>query len=175
MNGIDKRQYVKFTFFKLDKCWKFLSDEDKAESKEQFLSVLEEFSDQMLLLSYSTVGMRGDTDFLLWKICDELELIQRITTQLLSTKLGHYLDISYSYLAMTKKSVYTDKHHHVGQGDKRFQVEPIGAKYLFVYPFVKIRDWYLLDKHVRQTKMDAHITIGHKYPSVKINTTYSFG
>ena len=27
----------------------------------------------------------------------------------------------------------------------------------------------------RQKSMDVHIAIGHKYPKVKINTSYSFG
>src|SRR4029077_8315979 len=48
-------------------------------------------------------------------------------------------------------------------------------KYLFVYPFVKTRDWYLLPQGKRQEIMDVHIKVGNKYPSVKLNTTYSFG
>ncbi len=175
MENNNKRQYVKFTFFKLDKKWRLLPIEEKSRGKEQFLSILDEFSDQMTVLSYSTVGTRGDTDFLLWKVCSRLEPIQQMTTRLLSTGLGHYLDMPYSYLAMTKRSVYTGKHSHAGQEGKRLSIKPIGAKYLFVYPFVKIRDWYLLDKGARQEMMDAHIQIGHRYPSVKINTTYSFG
>ena len=48
-------------------------------------------------------------------------------------------------------------------------------KYLFVYPFVKTPEWYLLTKHARQGMMDEHIVVGTKFPSVKLNTTYSFG
>jgi chlorite dismutase len=40
---------------------------------------------------------------------------------------------------------------------------------------VKTRQWYLLSKEERQKMMDVHIAVGHKYPSVKLNTTYSFG
>jgi chlorite dismutase len=40
---------------------------------------------------------------------------------------------------------------------------------------VKTRDWYLLPMTERQRIMNEHIAIGHKYPRVKINTTYSFG
>ena len=54
-------------------------------------------------------------------------------------------------------------------------VMPKGSKYLFVYPFVKTREWYLLPLERRQEIMSVHIAMGHKYPSVKINTTYSFG
>jgi chlorite dismutase len=74
---------------------------------------------------------------------------------------------------MTKRSIYLDQHVHPGQ--ERLHIKPSKAKYVFVYPFVKTRPWYLLPKEERQRVMDEHIAIGHKYPSVKINTTYSFG
>jgi chlorite dismutase len=68
-----------------------------------------------------------------------------------------------------------DQHQHQGQEGTRLAIKPIGSKYLFVYPFVKSRDWYLLPAQRRQEMMNTHIAIGHKYPSVKINTSYSFG
>ena len=40
---------------------------------------------------------------------------------------------------------------------------------------MKTRDWYLLPLEKRQEIMDVHIRAGNKYPSVKLNTTYSFG
>ena len=46
---------------------------------------------------------------------------------------------------------------------------------MFVYPFVKTRDWYQLPQGERQAMMDEHIRVGRKYPSVKLNTTYSYG
>jgi chlorite dismutase len=51
----------------------------------------------------------------------------------------------------------------------------MGARYLFVYPFVKTRAWYALPLERRQQIMNEHIRIGHKYPRVRLNTTYSFG
>ena len=169
------RSYVKYTFFKTDKSWRALSDGEKAQGRGQFLAVLDEFSGRMMVRSYSTVGTRGDADLLVWNACDQLEPIQRLTAALLSTGLGRRLDIPYSYLAMTRKSVYTEKHRHPGQEGSRLKITPTGGKYLFVYPFVKTRAWYALDKATRQRMMDSHISTGHKYPSVKINTSYSFG
>jgi chlorite dismutase len=40
---------------------------------------------------------------------------------------------------------------------------------------VKTRAWYALPFDERQRIMSEHIKVGHKYPRVKINTTYSFG
>ena len=44
-----------------------------------------------------------------------------------------------------------------------------------MYPFLKTREWYLLPLERRQEMMDAHIKVGNEFPSVKLNTTYSFG
>ena len=89
--------------------------------------------------------------------------------------MGVYLEMPYSYLAMTRRSQYVDKHVHEGQEGTRLRVKPGDAKYLFVYPFVKTRAWYLLPLEERQAIMDVHIKVGHDFPTVRINTAYSFG
>ena len=175
MSESNGRSYVKYTFFKADKAWRGLSGREKEEGRGQFAAILDEYSDRLMARSYSTVGTRGDVDLLIWNACDELEPIQQLTSALLRSGLGRYLDIPYSYLAMTRKSIYTEKHRHEGQEGSRLKITPTGARYLFVYPFVKTRAWYMLEKAERQRMMDAHITTGHRYPSVKINTSYSFG
>src|SRR5439155_14297 len=57
----------------------------------------------------------------------------------------------------------------------RLVIQPSAAKYLFVYPFIKTRAWYALPKQERQRMMDEHVRIGRKYPTIRLNTTYSYG
>jgi len=170
-----KRHYVNFAFYKVDPAWRRLSKEEREASKKEFSAIVEEWRNSMLLIPYSTVGLRAETDLMLWRICDSLELLQGMTRQLNGTALGAYLTTPYSFLAMTKRSIYVDKHIHPGQEGRRAQITPGEYRYLFVYPFVKTRDWYLLPVEQRQEMMNVHIEVGHKFPSVKLNTTYSFG
>jgi len=172
-----RRQFVNFTFFKVDPAWRRLPAKDRERGKVQFCQVATEWghSGKMNVLAYSTVGMRPDTDLMLWRVCYELEELQAMTTALLATELGQYMTTPHSLLAMTKRSTYIIEHQHEGQVDSRGALKPGGYKYLFVYPFVKTRDWYLLSLPARQSLMNEHIRVGHKYPSVKLNTTYSFG
>jgi chlorite dismutase len=44
-----------------------------------------------------------------------------------------------------------------------------------VYPFVKTRGWYALPPDERWRIMQEHIKIGREFPSVDLNTSYSFG
>lgn len=170
-----KRQFVNFWFGKVDPAWRRLPEEERRRGKQEFTRVVEEYTGKIITIAYTTVGIRGDCDFMLWRIGYEVDLFQDQMSKLLATGLGKYLTSPYSYLAMTKRSIYVDHHVHEGQESKRLQIVPGKSKYIFVYPFVKKRDWYLLTKAARQGMMDEHIEIGHRYPSVKLNTTYSFG
>jgi chlorite dismutase len=171
----NQRQYVNFAFYKVDPLWRRLAEEDRRRGKKQFIDVVKDYEPDMYVIAYSLVGIRGDCDFMLWRIGYDPLKFQEMTARLLSTDLGKYLTTPYSYFSMTKRSIYVDKHTHPDQEGTRLKLVPGQFKYLFVYPFVKSKAWYRLTKHARQGMMDEHIEIGHKYPTVRLNTTYSFG
>ena len=175
MAGTQQRQFVKYNFYKVDPVWRRLPHDEQADHKREFMSVVDEFSTDTLMRSFSLVGLRGDVDFMLWQVTDSLESLQAMATQLWSTGLGRYLTQPYSYLAMTHRSQYVAQHRHAGQEGTSVKVRPGDAKYFILYPFVKTREWYMLPQEERQRMMNDHIRVGHDYPSVKINTAYSFG
>lgn len=167
--------YVKYTFYKVDPQWRRLSKEQRAAGAREFQEVAEASQDEMLVRTYNTQGTRGDCDFLLWEVSPELQAIQASHAKLANTGLGSYLNVAHSYLAMTKHSPYVAGHTHLGQEGTGLTVRPKDATYFFVYPFVKTTDWYMLPMADRQRMMNQHFEIGHKYPGVKITTSYSFG
>ena len=110
-----RRDFVKYSFFKVDPAWRLLPEKERQDSKAQFAEVLNEFSDRVSMSSYSMVGTRGDADFLLWKVSEELEAINELMARVNHTDLAPYLTMPYSYLAMTRRSPYIDDHKHEGQ------------------------------------------------------------
>jgi chlorite dismutase len=169
------RQYLRYACYKLQPEWRRLPAAEKDTGKRELAAVIHEFSDRMIIHPYSVMGTRADADFFLWEVAQKLEEFQTLATRIHSTGLGRYLDLRHSFLSMTNRSIYVDRHEHPGSESTRLKVTPVNTKYLFVYPFVKTREWYLLPKERRQEMMNTHIAIGHKYPTVKINTSYSFG
>jgi chlorite dismutase len=169
------RQFLKYTFFKLLPSWRALDHESRERSKLEFKLSLERYSERMIVRSFSLLGTRGDADFMLWTISERLEDFQELISDILRSSLGKHLALPYSYLSMTRRSEYIKDHRHPGQEGDSLKKIPGDAKYLFVYPFVKKREWYSLPAETRQRMMLDHVRIGHKYPSVKINTSYSFG
>ena len=159
-------RYVKYTFFKVDSEWKRLPVGTSEASKKDFLNKLNQYEREFSIRTYSLTGTRADADFATWLITDSVESIQDIHGSLLKTSLGKYVSTPYSYLAMFKPSEYFGK---------STEPEPVGSKYLFVYPLTKKREWYGLPFEERQRMMRDHVQVGHKYSSVKIHTAYSFG
>ncbi len=171
-----RRQIVRYVAFKVRPEWRLLPESSRLEGKRAFSAVIDAARPQQpVLRTYSTVGMRADSDLLVWSVTWTLEDQRDLQARLQATSLGAYLDLAHSFLAMTKTSMYVDDHHHEGQEGTRTIVRPRNTKYLFVYPFVKTRPWYALPQEERQRMMSQHIGYGHKYPSVTINTSYSFG
>jgi chlorite dismutase len=171
----DKRQFVHFAFHRLDPAFRRLPSVERDRAFLEYERAMASAGDSMMLFTYSLVGIRADVDFMTWRIAYDTDVFQSHSGALNRTALGGYLETRYAYLSQTKHSVYVDKHEHPGQEGRRLMLNPGTRKYLFVYPFLKTRPWYLLSKEDRQKAMDVHISVGHRFPSVKLNTTYSFG
>lgn len=154
--------------------WRLLDENVRQKGREETLQALQSFSKKIILLSYSTLGTRADCDLMLWMISFRLEDFEEFVGELMKTGFGKHIDLSTSYLSMTKRSTYIDK-LDPSHSESRTRIIPGKHNYIFVYPFWKTRDWYLLPWEKRQEYMDEHIRIGSKYMSIKLNTTYSFG
>ncbi|MBC7814901.1 MAG: chlorite dismutase family protein, partial [Burkholderiales bacterium] len=169
-----KRQYVRFAFYKIDPLWRRLPPEEQADQKRELSETIQNFGRRMLLRPFSLMGTRADAELLLWQIAESIEPFQQLATAMMSTRMGGYLTLEHSLLSQTKRSVYEIKDPS-GEEREQLIVQVTDAKYLFIYPFVKTRNWYRMPLDARQVVMDEHITVGRKYPAVKLNTTYSFG
>lgn len=179
-----QREYVRFSVFKVDPAWRRLDSDTREAHKDEFESLVARHGKGMMLYAYSLVGTRGDADFLLWQASRETDALHDLAAGINNTALGGYLHTSYSYFAMTKRSIYLNRYEEeyieqYGGEDQldtaRVAINPQGSKYLFVYPMAKTRAWYELPHEDRQRMMDEHIRVGHQWPDVKLNTTYSYG
>ena len=161
------RTFAKFSFFKIDPAWRRRDDDQRAADKREFLAACEDFASDRLLRAFSLVGTRGDADMMILTQATNLERIHEFHVVLAQSGLMKWCQTPYSYLALTKASEYSD--------ESRLEVRPAHSKYLFVYPFVKTREWYRLPADERWKIMQEHIAVGREYPQIDLNTSYSFG
>jgi chlorite dismutase len=126
----------------------------------------------LILRTYSLVGLRADVDFMLWRIAFDPLCFQTMEAALRRSHLGAYLLQVHSFLSLQRRSQYVNKTKGAGEG---VELLPGQGKYLFVYPFVKTREWYRLSPHARQGMMDEHIAASSPFKGVNLNTSYSYG
>jgi chlorite dismutase len=160
-----------YACFRTEPSWYALAKDEKGKAIAEYLARVDDFKGRLILRPYSTLGLKKDSDFLLWIISPELDQIQALMEGLRKTAMAPYLEQTHSFLAVTRDSMYLKGHVE----EVKVTVEPGQATYLFVYPFVKTREWYLLPMEERQKLMNEHIRIGHQFPGIRINTAYSFG
>lgn len=179
-----ERELVRFSFFKVRPEWRLLPAADRERHKREVVELVERAGREFMIYSYSLVGTRGDCDLLLWQAARDIDHLHDFQAALNRTEAGAYLEMPYNYFALTRRSIYLNRYEQeylakyggAGQLDHaRIAINPQGSKYLFVYPFVKTREWYTLSHEERQRQMDEHIRVGHEWPDVKLNTTYSYG
>jgi len=169
-------QLISFSFYKVMPEWRRLPRTERDDHRREATEVLRRWSNysELRLITYSTVGLRSDSDFALWRICYSLECLQTMTSELLATRLGGYLQTSYSYLSMTKRSQYQIGPEHESY-DLRGAIKPGAFKYLFLFPMEKTKAWYALPFEERQRMVQDFIRIMDDFPRVRLNVMYSFG
>ena len=170
-----QRQFVSYSFYKVMPEWRRLGEDERERGRREFAAVIDEYRPLFFLRSYSVVGTRADSDLMLWKAAHELEIFNRLEADLNQTLLGGYLERPHSFLSALRRSTYLPDGTHGDRHGTRLEVKSGSAKYLFVYPFVKTRAWYRLDKEERQRMMNEHFRVGARYPEFEVNTAYSFG
>src|ERR1700677_77803 len=83
-----QRQFVNFSFYKLDPSLRRLHDHDKLQARSEFVKLFQTPREKLIVLTYSTVGLRADTDFVLWRIADSLDRFQSQQQQINKSWLG---------------------------------------------------------------------------------------
>ena len=169
-----KRQFLNYAFYKVDPALRRLPADEQRRAAKEFAALITSWNESpdLILRTYSLVGLRGDADFMLWRISNDLSCFQRMQAEMNRTVFGAYLSQPHNFLSLQKRSQYVNRIEGSGQS---VELLPGEGSYLFVYPFVKTRAWYDLSPHARQGMMDEHIHAAAPFKGVRLNTSYSYG
>ena len=169
-----RRQFLNYAFYRLDPVFRRLPAEEQRAAADGFLELVRrwESPDDVILRTYSLVGLRADVDFMLWRIAFDPLCFQAMEAAIRRSRLGAYLSLVHSFLSLQRRSPYVNKIKGAGEGVELLAGE---GKYLFVYPFTKTRSWYRLSPHARQGMIDEHIAACAPFKGVHLNTSYSYG
>ena len=161
--------YVDFLCYRLNPAFRRLDPAARQRGVQEFLTAARRHEQPLQLRWHLSTGLRAEVDLVLWAFAPDVGQFQTFVADVARTGLGSYLELTYAFLALRKPSQYTS--HHA----TAFEAGLPPYKYLFLYPFVKSREWYLLPFDQRRQMMEQHAAVGATYPSVRLNTTYAFG
>ncbi|MGI8419425.1 MAG: chlorite dismutase family protein [Candidatus Levyibacteriota bacterium] len=145
-----------------------LPEKTRQEYEKVFLKLLT--SDKKVIAhTFATLGLKANTNLLIWFQADSIEAIQDLLNKLIHSDIGKYLTITHTLFGMTRPTQYhKDSTMHL-ETDRK------GKKYLIIYPFTKTMDWYKIDFEERRNLMWGHVQIGKKHPTIEQLLLYSYG
>ena len=161
-------QYHNYIFLSSNFGLRNLSQKDLLSYKKEFVKMLK-IEKGVLINTFTTIGLKVNTNILLLFQSDSLEDIQNHLNKLMHTKLGKYLTITYTLFGMTRPTQYSPKSIGYLETDHK------GGKYLIIYPFSKTKEWYQINYDTRRKLMGGHITFGKKHPKINQLLLYSYG
>ncbi|HET6781740.1 MAG TPA: chlorite dismutase family protein [bacterium] len=163
--------FVQVLALRLDPAWRRLADEERERATAEFARVVESTRREVLMESYSLVGLRADVDLVFMRFASSLVQLEETASQVLGAGMGRWMTVARSFLGLTRPSRYVRK---PGAQEQAIISGERGA-YLVVYPFTKTHDWYRLSREARQGMMSEHIRVGHDFPQVRQLLAYSTG
>ena len=167
MPDIEYDNFLKIALYKLSSDFRRLDADERSKAKQEFADLIADNSSDHAIRTYSTVGTRADAELMLVQDSPSIDTFHELSKAINRSVLGSYLEQSYSYLSIRRKSRY--KH---GGGAPKLKDD---YEYMVVYPMTKTRPWYEKSMQERQEMMNDHFRVGKNYPMVKINTSYAFG
>jgi len=162
--------YVHALALGLDPAWRRQTRDERCRSAEEFCAALSARS-EVTTFTYSMIGLKAGVDMMLWSLAPSVEALEEKIAAALRTGMGTWMAPRQSFLGIIRPSQYVKR--PTPQEQSLFSGER--SKYLVVYPFTKSADWYLLSQEERQTVMNEHMKIGHRYQQVRQLLAYSFG
>lgn len=163
-------RYVQALALGLDPAWRRLPPDERRTTFGAFATALEA-GEAVKTFTYSTVGLKAGVDLLVWRLGASIEALEEAAAAIMRTGAGTWMEVRHSFVGVIQQSQYVKR--PTPQEQSLFTGER--SRYLVVYPFTKSTEWYLLDQAARQSVMNEHMKVGHKYPQVRQLLAYSFG
>jgi chlorite dismutase len=168
---VAENAFVQVLALRLDPAWRRLPDDERERDLAEFARAAAHARGDVLMESYSLVGLRSDADLVLMRIASSLRQLEENAALLLRAGVGRWLAAARSFVGLIRPSRYVRK---PGAQEQAF-ISGERAAYLVVYPFTKTHDWYRLSREARQGMMNEHIRVGHEFPQVRQLLAYSTG
>jgi chlorite dismutase len=168
---MDTHPYHHYLFFDVSPDFYQLPMALQNELKMEFEKVLVG-SDTLIIATYATLGFKARATFMLWCRGKNPSDAQNMLRDLLRTKFGKYLTISYTYFGIVRNSEYSGR---TGKPEQVMQTYNERLLYFVLYPFTKTSEWHAMDFESRRAIMGEHVKVGLSHREIRQCLLYSYG
>lgn len=168
---MDSHPYHHYVFFNIGNEFYQLPKAEQDTLKEE-LRVFLSATDDVIVVAYTTLGLKANTTFMLWCRAKNPGEISILLGKMLRIKLGKYLSVEYAFFGIVRNSEYSGR---TGKPEQVMQNYKERLPYFVLYPFTKTSEWHLLDRDNRGAIMGQHIKIGLGHPDIRQCLLYSYG
>ena len=161
---------IRYTMWSVFRLRDVIGDADRgaeAGELEKFVAGLGE-RDIVVRGLYDVTGLRADADVMVWWHAATSDELQDAYNAFRRTTFGRRLDPVWSQLALHRPAEFNKSHVPAFLADEQPRA------YVFVYPFVRSYEWYLLEESERRRLLAEHGQMARGYPDVRANTVQSF-
>lgn len=169
---MDTHPYHHYLFFDVAADFYQLPKGEQDELKKEFEKFIAGDNKSLFITPYAALGFKARTTFMLWCRGARPEATQNMLRDLLRTRLGAHLAISYTYFGMVRASEYSGR---TGKPEQVMQTYDERLPYFVLYPFTKTHEWHALDFDARRAIMGEHIKVGVGHPAIRQCLLYSYG
>src|SRR6266540_4719362 len=113
-----RRQFLNYSFYRLDPVFRRLPADERRAAGIEFIELVRkwESSDDLILRTYSLVGLRAGVDFMLWRIAFDPLCFQSMEAAIRRSQLGAYLSQAHNFLSLQRHSPYVNRSKSAGEG-----------------------------------------------------------
>src|SRR5687768_11932875 len=113
-----RRQFLNYSFYRLDPVFRRLPAGEQRMAAAGFIELVRQWEsvDDLILRTYSLVGLRADVDFMLWRIAFDPLYFQSMEASIRRSRLGAYLYPVHNFLSLQRRSQYVNKTKGAGEG-----------------------------------------------------------
>ena len=76
------RQFVNFMFFHVDRAFRREPAQVRLDARREFTEIVQRYTGPMMILPYSTVGLKAGVDFMLWRIGYDIDPFQKMIAEI---------------------------------------------------------------------------------------------
>lgn len=161
----------RFARYRIDPGWCDLRDDERAEHKEAFASVLDDARD-VLVRAYALAGPQREAQIMFWETADDERSLEALRSDLDHTRLGRWLTLVHSPVATTEPPV-PDTRYGYRLDTLATSAAPRRDSYVAVYPATHPQEAPSPDSQRRARAQRA--AVANLYPGTAVHVGYGLG